>query len=292
MSQVHKLLYKHLTDLKPSTRRIPLNLTEAQKLRRVNWCHEMMQKFVSGDSNAVYDMVTGYLEPVASSERKTLLRSHTTCYKWRIFVLSGLLFLHHPTKKSDFVMFGHRPRYRNKGLQQSSRHSGQQGGFNIDVNLTLDLAFDSDSGPTFDSSPDPQTFSISVPFSISISVSGLILTFGPFSILPPVPPLIPIRYQSRPFRRAPTHKPRGRSTAAGVTFGVTLLQGAVQRTKLCRCELAANDMLRSRGTAPTPSSAPLSVLAPVTPRLCPDPALSSTPRSAFSLIRPPVTTSI
>ncbi|GBP66971.1 hypothetical protein EVAR_49946_1 [Eumeta japonica] len=37
---------------------IPHNLTEAQKLSRINWCHEMMQRFAGDDSNAVYVIVT------------------------------------------------------------------------------------------------------------------------------------------------------------------------------------------------------------------------------------------
>ncbi|GBP42731.1 hypothetical protein EVAR_23369_1 [Eumeta japonica] len=41
------------------TRWIPHDLTEGQKLRRVNWCRDMMQRFGGGDSNVVYNMVTG-----------------------------------------------------------------------------------------------------------------------------------------------------------------------------------------------------------------------------------------
>ncbi|GBP46828.1 hypothetical protein EVAR_78528_1 [Eumeta japonica] len=39
--------------------RMPHNQTEAQKLRRVNWCRKMMHRFANGDSNAVYDITTG-----------------------------------------------------------------------------------------------------------------------------------------------------------------------------------------------------------------------------------------
>ncbi|GBP71570.1 hypothetical protein EVAR_42035_1 [Eumeta japonica] len=41
------------------TRWIPHNLTEARKLRHVNWCFETMQIFASGNSNSLYGIVTG-----------------------------------------------------------------------------------------------------------------------------------------------------------------------------------------------------------------------------------------
>lgn len=59
MSQVHKILHEHLAVRKLCARWIPHNLTEAQKLRRVDWCREMIQKFNGGDSNAVFDILTG-----------------------------------------------------------------------------------------------------------------------------------------------------------------------------------------------------------------------------------------
>ncbi|GBP32680.1 Mariner Mos1 transposase [Eumeta japonica] len=59
MSQKHKILHEHLAVRKLCTRWIPHNLTEGQKLRRVNWCRDMMQRFGGGDSNVVYNMVTG-----------------------------------------------------------------------------------------------------------------------------------------------------------------------------------------------------------------------------------------
>ncbi|GBP34225.1 hypothetical protein EVAR_30779_1 [Eumeta japonica] len=37
---------------------LPHNFTNAQILRRVIWCREMMQKLAGGDSSAVYDIVT------------------------------------------------------------------------------------------------------------------------------------------------------------------------------------------------------------------------------------------
>lgn len=59
MSQVHKILHEHLAVRKLCARWIPHNLTEAQKLRRVDWCREMRERFNGGDSNSVFDIVTG-----------------------------------------------------------------------------------------------------------------------------------------------------------------------------------------------------------------------------------------
>lgn len=59
MSQVHKILHEHLAVRKLCARWIPHNLTEAQKLRRVDWCREMIERFNGGDSNAVFDILTG-----------------------------------------------------------------------------------------------------------------------------------------------------------------------------------------------------------------------------------------
>ncbi|GBP82498.1 hypothetical protein EVAR_58546_1 [Eumeta japonica] len=56
---------------KPCSWRLPHNLTEAQKLRRVHWCREMIQKFAGDESNAVYDMVTASAEIVGNPLRKT-----------------------------------------------------------------------------------------------------------------------------------------------------------------------------------------------------------------------------
>ncbi|GBP54158.1 Putative uncharacterized protein FLJ37770 [Eumeta japonica] len=57
-SQVDKILHERLAVRKLYTRWIPRNLTEAQKLCRINKCREMMQRLVGGDSNAAYDIVT------------------------------------------------------------------------------------------------------------------------------------------------------------------------------------------------------------------------------------------
>ncbi|GBP84385.1 hypothetical protein EVAR_99284_1 [Eumeta japonica] len=48
-SRVHQI-HKHLAVMKLGTRRIPYNLTEAQKLGRVDRCRETMQRFASDDS--------------------------------------------------------------------------------------------------------------------------------------------------------------------------------------------------------------------------------------------------
>ncbi|GBP55510.1 hypothetical protein EVAR_36233_1 [Eumeta japonica] len=55
MSQVHEILHKHLAVRKLRARWISHNLTEAQKLHRVTWCREMMQRFAGGGSYGVCD---------------------------------------------------------------------------------------------------------------------------------------------------------------------------------------------------------------------------------------------
>ncbi|GBP44777.1 hypothetical protein EVAR_86592_1 [Eumeta japonica] len=59
MSRVHKILHEHVVVRKLCTRSIPDNLTEVQKLHRVDWYREMMQRFIDGDSNSVQDIVIG-----------------------------------------------------------------------------------------------------------------------------------------------------------------------------------------------------------------------------------------
>ncbi|GBP72151.1 hypothetical protein EVAR_49741_1 [Eumeta japonica] len=56
---MHKILHENLAVTKLCTLWIPHNVTEAHKLRRVNWFREMIQSFADGDSNAVHDIVTG-----------------------------------------------------------------------------------------------------------------------------------------------------------------------------------------------------------------------------------------
>ncbi|GBP82129.1 hypothetical protein EVAR_62182_1 [Eumeta japonica] len=64
VNQVHKVFHEYLAVRKLCTRWIPNNLTDAQKLRRINYCREMMQRFAGGDLSAVYDIITAgiYLE--------------------------------------------------------------------------------------------------------------------------------------------------------------------------------------------------------------------------------------
>ncbi|GBP11144.1 Putative uncharacterized protein FLJ37770 [Eumeta japonica] len=52
MRQVYIILDEHLAVRKLCTRRIPHNLIDAQKLHRVNWYREMVQRFAGGDTNA------------------------------------------------------------------------------------------------------------------------------------------------------------------------------------------------------------------------------------------------
>ncbi|GBP40444.1 hypothetical protein EVAR_25296_1 [Eumeta japonica] len=51
MSQMHKILHEYLRVRKLCTRWIPHTLTDVQKLRRVNWYRQMMQRFADSDSN-------------------------------------------------------------------------------------------------------------------------------------------------------------------------------------------------------------------------------------------------
>ncbi|GBP21957.1 hypothetical protein EVAR_7174_1 [Eumeta japonica] len=74
MTQVHKIPYETLAVKKFCTRWIPHNLTDAQKLRRTNFCREIMQRFADDDSNVVYNMVIEHYK-----------RSWSTCnQRWLI----------------------------------------------------------------------------------------------------------------------------------------------------------------------------------------------------------------
>ncbi|GBP09330.1 Putative uncharacterized protein FLJ37770 [Eumeta japonica] len=59
MSQVYKILPEQLAVRKLCIRWILHNMTTIQKLCHVILCRDMMQRSVSGDSKAVYDIVTG-----------------------------------------------------------------------------------------------------------------------------------------------------------------------------------------------------------------------------------------
>ena len=54
-----KLVHEHLGLSKRSARWVPHNLTEEQKLARVQWCHFMLRKFDNGASKQVDMVVTG-----------------------------------------------------------------------------------------------------------------------------------------------------------------------------------------------------------------------------------------
>eukprot|EP00795_Rhopilema_esculentum_P010561 gene10560-biopygen13084 len=56
---LNKILHDHLEVRKVAARWVPHCLTEAQKEHRVNWCQFMLEKFDSGRSKRVYDIVTG-----------------------------------------------------------------------------------------------------------------------------------------------------------------------------------------------------------------------------------------
>ncbi|GBP54777.1 hypothetical protein EVAR_90062_1 [Eumeta japonica] len=66
MSQVHKVLHKHLAVRKLYARRIPQNLTEAEKLRRVNWCRKIMQR------NTDFLWKTGHYVTTILEDKKTV----------------------------------------------------------------------------------------------------------------------------------------------------------------------------------------------------------------------------
>lgn len=59
MTSINKILHEHLAVKKICSRWIPHNLTNAQKKARVDWCKEMLKKYVQGASKAVYNIYTG-----------------------------------------------------------------------------------------------------------------------------------------------------------------------------------------------------------------------------------------
>ena len=59
MKAIHTILHDHLSVRKLCSHWIPYNLTEAQKQARVKWSKEMLKKFNRGQSNLVYNIVTG-----------------------------------------------------------------------------------------------------------------------------------------------------------------------------------------------------------------------------------------
>ncbi|GFU43197.1 hypothetical protein NPIL_190671 [Nephila pilipes] len=59
MTSINKILHEHLSVKKICSRWIPHNLTNAQKKARVDWCKEMLEKYIQGTSKAVYNIYTG-----------------------------------------------------------------------------------------------------------------------------------------------------------------------------------------------------------------------------------------
>lgn len=59
MTSINKILHEHLIVKKICSRWIPHNLTNAQKKARIDWCKEMLKKYVQGASKAVYNIYTG-----------------------------------------------------------------------------------------------------------------------------------------------------------------------------------------------------------------------------------------
>ncbi|GFT44493.1 HTH_48 domain-containing protein [Nephila pilipes] len=59
MTSINKILHEHLSVKKICSRWIPHNLTNVQKKARVDWCKEMLEKYIQGTSKAVYNIYTG-----------------------------------------------------------------------------------------------------------------------------------------------------------------------------------------------------------------------------------------
>ena len=58
IKSINKVLPKHLAIKNICSRWIPHNLTNAQKKAHVDWCKEMLTKYVQGASNDVYNIYT------------------------------------------------------------------------------------------------------------------------------------------------------------------------------------------------------------------------------------------
>lgn len=56
---VHKILHEALSVRKLVSRWIPHSLTEDHKATRVRWCKKTLQRFNRGESNHVYDVISG-----------------------------------------------------------------------------------------------------------------------------------------------------------------------------------------------------------------------------------------
>lgn len=75
MKQINEILHNHLNVKKLCSRWIPHNLSETQKQARVKWCTENLKRFNSGNSNLVYDIVTGDETWIYSYEPQTKQQS-------------------------------------------------------------------------------------------------------------------------------------------------------------------------------------------------------------------------
>lgn len=75
MKQINQILHDNLGVRKLCSRWIPHNLTESQKQARVKWCEETLERFNSGASNLVYDIVTGDESWIYSYEPETKQQS-------------------------------------------------------------------------------------------------------------------------------------------------------------------------------------------------------------------------
>ena len=58
MTSINKILHEHLAVKEICSRWIPHNLTNAQKIARVDWCKEILKKYDRGASKDVYKIVT------------------------------------------------------------------------------------------------------------------------------------------------------------------------------------------------------------------------------------------
>ncbi|GFU60514.1 HTH_48 domain-containing protein [Nephila pilipes] len=75
MTSINKILHEHLSVKKICSRWIPHNLTNAQKKARVDWCKEMLEKYIQGTSKAVYNIYTGDESWIYSYEPETKQQS-------------------------------------------------------------------------------------------------------------------------------------------------------------------------------------------------------------------------
>ncbi|GFT77404.1 histone-lysine N-methyltransferase SETMAR [Nephila pilipes] len=75
VTSINKILHEHLSVKKICSRWIPHNLTNAQKKARVDWCKEMLEKYIQGTSKAVYNIYTGEESWIYAYEPETKQQS-------------------------------------------------------------------------------------------------------------------------------------------------------------------------------------------------------------------------